>query len=65
VKAVANNLPMPAGTFYQALALPATETSAKAFQTILLTECDEWRQVIIDALNNPPQGWQQEQEVIQ
>jgi ribonuclease HI len=36
-KAGANNLPMPAGTFYQVLASPATEIAAKAFQTVLLT----------------------------
>jgi hypothetical protein len=52
VKTVANNLPMPAGTFYQALASPMTETTVKEFQTFLLTQCEDWRQAIIDALNN-------------
>jgi hypothetical protein len=40
-KATANNLPMPTGTFYQVLMSPATETVAKAFQTVLLTECED------------------------
>jgi hypothetical protein len=52
VKVAANNLPMPEGTFYQVLTSPATETSTKAFQTVLLTECEDWRQIIIDGLNN-------------
>jgi hypothetical protein len=43
---------MPAGTFYQVLASPTTKIAAKAFQTVLLTECEDWRQAIIDALNN-------------
>jgi hypothetical protein len=51
-KAAANNMSMPAGTFYLALASPATKTLAKAFQTVLLTQCKDWRQAIIDALNN-------------
>jgi hypothetical protein len=51
-KVVANNLPMPQGTFYQVLRSPATETATKAFQTVLLTECEDWRQVIIDSMNN-------------
>jgi hypothetical protein len=51
-KAAANNLPMPEGTFYQILTSLATETTTKAFQTVLLTECEDWRQIIIDSLNN-------------
>jgi hypothetical protein len=51
-KAAANNMSMPAGTFYLALASPVTKTLAKAFQTVLLTQCKDWRQAIIDALNN-------------
>jgi hypothetical protein len=42
-KATTNNLPMPAGTFYQVLMSLATEIVAKAFQTVLLTECEDWR----------------------
>jgi ribonuclease HI len=40
-KAAANNLLMPAGTFYQVLMSPATETAVKAFQTVLLTKCED------------------------
>jgi hypothetical protein len=46
------NLGGYATTFYQVLMSPATKTAAKAFQTVLLTECEDWRQAIIDALNN-------------
>jgi hypothetical protein len=44
-KAAANNLPIPEES-------PATETTSKAFQMVLLTECKDWRQAIIDALHN-------------
>ena len=37
-KAAANNLPMPNGAFYQVLQVPATQTTAKAFKTILVTK---------------------------
>jgi hypothetical protein len=40
-KAAANNLPMPQGIFYQVLISPATETATGAFQTVLLTECED------------------------
>jgi hypothetical protein len=51
-KAAANNLPMPVGTFYQVLTSPTTKIAAKTFQIVLLIECEDWRQSIIDALNN-------------
>jgi hypothetical protein len=37
-KATTNNTPFPEGTFYQILQAPATQTTAKAFKTILVTE---------------------------
>jgi hypothetical protein len=43
---------MPKGTFYQVLRSPATEIATKAFQTVLHTKCEDWRQTIIDTLNN-------------
>jgi len=52
VKAAANNLPMPNGAFYQVLQVPATQATAKAFKTILVTESEDWRQLIIDCINN-------------
>jgi hypothetical protein len=42
-KVAANNLPMLAGTFYQVLTSLATETAVKAFQIVLLTECEDKR----------------------
>ena len=51
-KAVANNLPMPEGAFYQVLQALATQVTMKAFKTVLLTESKDWRQLIIDYLNN-------------
>jgi hypothetical protein len=51
-KAVANGTPMPTGTFFQILKSLATQTAVKAFQLVMLTECEDWRQAIIDALNN-------------
>ena len=51
-KAVANNSPILEGTFYQILQAPATQTTAKAFKTILITESEDWRHLIIDYLNN-------------
>ena len=51
-KAAANNLPIPNGAFYQVLQAPATQVTAKAFKTILVTESEVWRQLIIDCLNN-------------
>jgi ribonuclease HI len=52
VKAASKNLPILEGTFYQVLGSPATETASKAFQMVLLTECEDWRQAITDALHN-------------
>jgi hypothetical protein len=60
------------GTFYQVLHSLAIANSTKAFQTVFLTELEDWRQAIIDSLNNVchpedeavPQEWQQEQEAI-
>ena len=37
-KATANNTPFPEGTFYQILRAPATQTTTKAFKTIMITE---------------------------
>jgi hypothetical protein len=31
---------------------PATQTTAKAFKTILVTESEDWRHLITDYLNN-------------
>ena len=36
-KAVANNLPIPDGTFYQVLQVPTTQATTKAFKQVLLT----------------------------
>jgi hypothetical protein len=38
MKAVANNLPSPEGTFYQELQTSATEATPKASKQILVTE---------------------------
>ena len=44
-KAAANNQPIPDGAFYQVpRALP--------FKIVLVTESEDWRQLIIDCLNN-------------
>jgi hypothetical protein len=43
---------MPEGTFYQVLHSPVIENSTKAFHTVLLSEFEDWRQAIIDSLNN-------------
>jgi ribonuclease HI len=51
-KAATNNSPMPERTFYQVLRSLATEIVTKAFQKVLLTECEDCRQAIIDSLNN-------------
>jgi ribonuclease HI len=50
-KATANNLPLPADTFYQIQHSLATKGS-KTFSEVLLTEFEDWRQPIIDTLNN-------------
>jgi len=50
-KAAANNIALPEGTFYQILEAPATESLPKAFCSVLLTEGEDWRQVIADSLN--------------
>jgi len=34
------------------LQAPATQATAKAFKTILITESEDWRQLIIDHMNN-------------
>jgi len=51
-KAATTNLPIPSGTFYQVLQAPATRVTAKAFKSVLVTEFEDWRQLIIDCLNN-------------
>jgi len=51
-KATTNNLPIPEGAFYQVLQVPATQATTKAFKTILVTEFEDWRQLIIDHMNN-------------
>ena len=51
-KATANNLPMPNGAFYQVLQVPVAQATAKAFKTILVTKSEDWRQLIIDYINN-------------
>jgi hypothetical protein len=51
-KAAANNLPMSEGTFYKVLRSLAIETRMKPFQIVLLTEFEDWRQAIVDSLNN-------------
>jgi hypothetical protein len=43
---------MPNGTFFQILKAPGIELATKAFQMVMLTESEDWRQAIIDALNN-------------
>ena len=43
---------MPSETFYQVLQASATQVTAKAFKSILVTESEDWRQLIIDCLNN-------------
>jgi hypothetical protein len=40
-KAVANNLPIPEGSFYQVLQAPATKVTAKAFKIVLVTESED------------------------
>jgi hypothetical protein len=52
VKAAANNLPLLEGMFYQELETLAIEETPKAFKQILVTEFEDWRQVIIDQINN-------------
>jgi hypothetical protein len=51
-KAAGNNTPLLEGTFYQILQAPTTQTSAKAFKTIMITESKDWRHLIIDYLTN-------------
>jgi len=48
VKAAANNFPMPEGTFFQELKEPAIVATPKAFKEVLVTETEDWRQLIID-----------------
>ena len=36
-KATSNNLPMPDGTFYQVVQVPATQATTKAFKQVFLT----------------------------
>ena len=51
-KAAASNLPIPDRTFYQVLQVQTTQATAKAFKQVLLTESEDWRQLIIDQINN-------------
>ena len=51
-KPAANNTPFLEGTFYQILQTSATQTTVKAFKTIMITESEDWRHLIIDYLNN-------------
>ena len=51
-KAAANNQPIPDGAFYQVLRALATHITSKAFKTVLVTKFEDWRQLIIDCLNN-------------
>ena len=41
VKAATNNLPIPDGTFYQVLQVPATQATVKAFKQVLLIEYED------------------------
>jgi hypothetical protein len=50
--AAANNTPILEVTFYQILQAPASQITAKAFKTILVTESKDWRHLITDYLNN-------------
>jgi hypothetical protein len=45
-------MPILEGTFYQILQALATQATAKAFKTILVTEFEDWRYLIIDYLND-------------
>jgi hypothetical protein len=51
-KAAANNIPTPEGVFFQELKLPATTITQRAFKEILITESEDWRQLIIDQINS-------------
>jgi hypothetical protein len=51
-KAAANNTPLPKGTLYQIFQALATQTTAKPFKIIMITESEDWRHLIIDYLNN-------------
>ena len=43
---------MPNGAFYQVLPVLATQSTVMAIKTILVTESEDWRQLIIDCINN-------------
>ena len=45
-------MPILEGTFYQVLKAPAMQVTMKAFKQVLLTESEDWRQLIIDQINN-------------
>ena len=45
-------MPIPNRAFYQVLQALATQVTVKAFKTVLVTESEDWRQLIIDCLNN-------------
>lgn len=47
---------MPEEAFFQELTAPATTTMSKAFKEILLTQSKDWRQLIIDQINNTYQA---------
>ena len=51
-KTTANNLPIPNEGFYQILQALAKQVTAKALKTVLVTESEDWRQLIIDCINN-------------
>ena len=42
---------MPEGTFFQELKETATAATPKAFKEVLVTETEDWRQLIIDQIN--------------
>ena len=52
MKAAANHMSILEGTFYHIFQAPATQTTTKAFKTILIIESEDWRHLITDYLNN-------------
>jgi hypothetical protein len=51
-KAAANNLSIPEETFFQELQALATAVTLNVFEEILVTESEDWRQLIINQINN-------------
>jgi hypothetical protein len=43
---------VPEGTFFQELKALAIAVTSKAFREILVTESEDWRQLIIEQINN-------------